>query len=712
MGAPPRHGRRAGRGDHRLGRAPVEGSATAGDPRTDQRPRGTLIRRLGALADTAERVLQGQVAPEARHRPGAAARRSGFARSLPRRGGPGLELMRQVGCLLLGLQLVGMLVFSVVEYQRYSLTADYAFYAHALYQLAHAHLSANFFKDHGEIAFVLLAPLYWLWPHGPVLLVAQDVAVVGAELVAFLWLCDIAGTLRDPRSRGRPRLFVLAALVALLANPWIWWTIAFDFHLETVGVLFTVLCARDLHRQRGWVWLWAALALLCGDVVTTYVIGLALGFLLYRRQWLFAIGLLAAPIGWFALLHASGAEQGSSYLAPVVAAAGQSGTATSSTSGLAKLSLGLLAHPAKLLSSIWSQRLNVWADVASAGFLGILAPLILFVPLVVIIENALYGTEFIQPTFQSIPIYVFLPVGAVLVLTWLARRNIRVAMVLALAMMLETSAWGIVWLPRTASQWIRVPAASVGELAKFGEQLPNGAPLVVSQGVAGRFAQGRDYDVVATTGGSVVLFGTTTWFLVTPNIGIESAPTAAENALVATLAASPRARPVVVGDGVWGFRYRPRPHEHRFTLPGIPNSLPAWLFTSASGSVETTGPASDWRVVSAGKAGYLVWEDYWSEPEGPATATAELAGHGPVSVEVWDVTENRLLARNLITLGGGGRVEARIPFTVPAPRLAPPFDGVGPFSARFVAPGEDQLEVRVYLPAARTQATAYAVGIS
>ncbi|HUC36667.1 MAG TPA: hypothetical protein VMR97_06045 [Acidimicrobiales bacterium] len=633
------------------------------------------------------------------------------------RAGQGLALLRRVGCGLLGLQLVSLLVFSAVQFSRYSATSDYAYYSEAWYRFAHFQLPAGFLGNHGEVTFILLAPTYWLWPHGPILLWDQDIAVVAAEVVAFLWICDVVGSRRET-SRHMGWLLAGTGLVALLADPWIWWSLAFDFHYETVATLYAVLFARDLLSGRRRAWLWGGMTLLSGDYATTYVVAIGICALVGSRHRLSAAAATASGAVGLVVLHSLGAMRGSGNLAPLTYLAGrQPRGAGHSVSGLVQLSFGLLLRPGHLLEVMWSKRLNAWANLAASGLLGILAPTILFVLLAVITENSLYpGIAFNQPLFQSIPIYVFGPVGAVVFLAWVARRYRWLAAVLAVSVMAETIGWGAVWLPRTPGQWIRVPAAAAAEIDRFEKALPVGAEVVASQGIGGRFAAGHFYVAIVGPGGSVRLAGQPVWFVITPAIGVETAPVASEYALVAELAADPlQARPVAIGHGVWSYEYTPPAGQSHFDLPGIPTSVPAWLLHSTSGVAVTSGPPFTWRVVSTGRAGYLVFGGYWREPAGPAVATAELSGHGQVSVEVWDDTTHTLLARIRPPLVGE-TVKVRIPFEVPKGNPAPEvFHGWGPFrlNPSLPPPGnEDELEVRVYTPGPGTKASAYSVGIS
>src|SRR5205807_3980179 len=120
-----------------------------------------------------------------------------------------------------------------------------------------------FWQNHAEFIMWPLALPYWIFPSGVLLLWLQDIGVVGAELVAFLWLCEIAHRHRpdDPDARW----LAGAGLVLLAVNPFSWWAVSFDFHAECLAVLFAALVARDLANGRRRAWAWAVALLACGD---------------------------------------------------------------------------------------------------------------------------------------------------------------------------------------------------------------------------------------------------------------------------------------------------------------------------------------------------------------------------------------------------------------------------------------------------------------
>ena len=150
------------------------------------------------------------------------------------RRGETLFWVRRIGYIVLSLKLIAFLTWSFLLYSHFSLTPDSAQYLQAWYLIAHGDLnpydtvgSFAFWQNHAEFIMWPIALLYWVFPSGVQLLWLQDICVVGAELVAFTWLCEIALRYRGGREA---QWLAGAGLVLLAVNPWSWWTVSFDFH--------------------------------------------------------------------------------------------------------------------------------------------------------------------------------------------------------------------------------------------------------------------------------------------------------------------------------------------------------------------------------------------------------------------------------------------------------------------------------------------------
>src|SRR5580704_4129466 len=106
----------------------------------------------------------------------------------------------RVGWVLLGLQLIGMLALSTLQYSRYALTTDFGGYSQAWWKIAHGQLdpwsslfNAAFWKNDAEWLMWPLSLLYHLYPQAVLLLWVQDVVVVVTEFVVLGWVLQVIG---------------------------------------------------------------------------------------------------------------------------------------------------------------------------------------------------------------------------------------------------------------------------------------------------------------------------------------------------------------------------------------------------------------------------------------------------------------------------------------------------------------------------------------
>ena len=532
-----------------------------------------------------------------------------------------------------------------------------------------------------------------MWPHDLVLLWLQDIGVVAAEVVAFTWLCELAGR----RHWGRDAMWpACAGLVLLVANPWIWWAISFDFHTETLTLPFVVLLARDLADGRRRAWVWLAPLLAGGDVAATYIAGVGLGAVLAgrRSRWqgsvMACVGVAAALL--IALIHGNMGSGGGLHAYAYLAAAAPTGAQVS----LGALAKGITLHPLEVLRVLWAKRLDVWANLAPTGLLGVGFGWLLPISVIVLLANNLYMSWlFAAPSFQGLPLYVLLPAGTVAVLSWLARRYRRTALVLAGLVLAQALAWTAIWLPRIPGQWLRVSAPAASTLAGVETRIPAGAEVIASQGVIGGFS-GRA-DMYALIRSSTLAVHGETWFVIAPAAGIESLSTASQMALIGELAGPLHATLVAHANGVWAFRWSPPPGVHSVVVPDGAE-LPGWATPGSAGSDVLTGPVRSWHVSSTGAQGYVCDGLTWLEPTGRYQASVTLSATGPVNVEVWDDNGDVLLARRSIPATAGVK-SITLPVNATTGYPASVYSGWGPFRANFVPPPSGQrLEVRVWSP--------------
>lgn len=595
-----------------------------------------------------------------------------------------LDRVRWIGYVLLGLQGVGFLIWTAILYKHFALTVDFEDYGQAWFLAAHGNLDPiatrhhnHFWNNDGELLIWVLAPLYWTIRSGVVLIWVQDLSLVGGEVVAFTWLCDVVR--RHCAERDAALLAGLGVLL-FLVSPWLWWTSSWDVHMEPMVMFFAVYMAWDLSRGKRRAFVWAVPALLGGAPDTTYVIGIGLGGVLCsRRTRRMGAALASLGIAYFLLL---------SLLHGNEAAAAQSHHALRTA----------LHQPFRLVEELWGRRADIIANLAPGGLLGIAAPMITPLALVAIVSDSLAGNgSYPQPSFQNVTLFVFLPVGTVAVLAWLLRRHRRAAFVLAGVVAAQAIGWAAVWGPRTPGQWLRVSNAEAATLTSVVARIPASAEVVASQGVVGRFSERTlVYPLTGTPSKQPVKAGT--WFVITPTTGIETASPAASMALIGELAGPLHATLITHANGVWAFRLDRLPGTQSVTLPGSQSPLPAWAGEGAAGLPVVDGPGSSWHMTATGAKGYVADGIEWLEKPGDYRAQVTMSASAPVNVEVWDDTTNTLLARRTTTPTQGIE-QIELPVIAPDAPNATSFDGWGPFHADFILPPPGQrIEIRVWSP--------------
>jgi uncharacterized membrane protein len=585
-------------------------------------------------------------------------------------------------------------------YDRFSQTADFSIYEQGWVLIAHGNLDPigtiqtfPFWQNHCELIIWPLALLYWVWPHAVTLLWLQDICVILAEALAFTWICEIA---QRHRLSGDGALLAGAGLVLIVADPWIWWSVSFDFHTEPLALVFAMLLTRDLVNGRRRAWAWVAPMLACTVVAATYLVGIGVGGIISSRRSRFrGIAFACIGVAYIQVVMLVHGNRGSSLGAFAYLAAG----AVGSTPSLVALGIGAVTHPADMMQALWVKRVDVIANLAPAGLVGLADPFLMPVVLVVLLTSILYhGLLFAGPIFQSLPVYLFLPIGTIFVLGRLMKRSRGAAQILASILILQVLGWAAVWGPHTATQWLRVSAPAAATLARIESQIPESAQVVVSQGVSGRFA-GRADAWVLRGPGAIPISGRETWFIITPSQGNEMQSTAQASALITELAGPIRATLVIDANGVWVFRWNPPRGLTEITVPANPALLSAWASPLAPGTASrpiVSGPTRDWHLTSTGTAGYVADGIEWQEPPGLYEASVTLSTTGPVNVEVWNDNGNILLARRSIPVASGIQTVA-LPVDATTPYKAFLFSGWGPFRANYFPPPPGQrLEVRVW----------------
>lgn len=612
----------------------------------------------------------------------------------------------RLAAALLALQLLALFWWSWVLWRRYALAWDFATYHQAWVQIASGHLDpyssllqTRFWRNDGEFLLWPLALLGLLTHSSLVFLWLQDLALVAANLVCLRWMTE---TLAGLAGLGKRLTSVLGALglLLLLVNPWQYWAVSFDWHLEPVTTLLALLTARALHQRR-WraMAVWAGLLLLAGAPAAVLLAGVGIGGVLSRGRRRAGALLTTVAVGWTLALSSMGGALGGGLTSAYGYLAGHHTGSVSTSTLLAHV----LAHPLGVLRAWWPERLNGLAFVAAAGLLGAVAAPAAAVVLLVLLSSDLYGSpgsrELASVPFQNLAVGLFVSYGTVLLLGRALSRGRWRRPLLGLGAGLAGVAvvWSAVWLPAAPSASLRVSPSAAEALAAARAMVPPGAEVIAWQGVIGRFSdRGQLYPVL--TPGTYPVSGRPVYVLAAPYAGIEVASVQQSLLALARLAGPLHAHLLLSRAGVWLWSWDPPPGATKLALSGGEGALPAWALNPGAGEAVLSGPPAGWHLASPGRPGYVASGDYQRLSPGAYLATAEVASTGPVSVEVWDDTDGKLLARRQLASTNG---ESAVQMAFRLDRLHPPRIyrgwGIWRLSPRSRAPG-DQVEIRVYSP--------------
>lgn len=667
-----------------------------------------------------------------------------------------LRRARLAGFAVLCVQFLVLASWSHMLVSRFSLTWDFSFYQQALYLIAHGNLnpySTVFIVDHpfwqnlGEFIFWPLAIFERIWPHPITLKILQDLALVGAETIALLWICDIAAD-RARRGVAVKTCVGLIALgvVLLVANPWVYWAAAFDVHNEPFGAFFLAGAARDIHRGRRTVWIWALLTVLCGAAEATYIAALGISAVISgRHRSRQGITMLVLSMVWLVFLSAIHGEGGAGlgeYASLVGASAAKKTVSTSPAVSIVK---AVIEHPGNVLRTLWENHTKAWAILSPTGVLGIFWLPVLLPTLLIAGESALSTPTigFSSPGNQNVALVPLAIVGTVVFCAFLASRRSRHARWLQTGLVALFAAnaivWVVVWLPQLNTTWLRVPSSAATVLKRVENRIGPQDEVIVSQGVAGSFANRKalyaiqDGDWTDTahslqegkspssgdtpTSTSFPVRARKVWIIITPAIGIETTPTAQMYANIQQLRADPQMRMVADSQGVWAFEWSPRPTTKQITFgASVYAATPGWLIPGTSGAAVQRGPLAAWHAASTGQAGYVIDGAYWPGARGSYTATAKLKVSGTAAVEIWNDTTGRLLARQVVTSTQKiktVRLRVRLNKQGVGSDTAGLFRGHGLWASTPVpTPGGNNLEVRVWSPGGVNHTSVYSVQLA
>ena len=556
--------------------------------------------------------------------------------------------------------------------------------------------------DQGSLIIWPLAVLMRLWSNPLSPLIFQDLAAVGAMAVVLTWTCEELSR----RMSSVPKLMVWIAvflpLVLMAFNPWILWSLLYPFHLEVLGTFFALLAAHSLWKGSNRVWLYVILCFLCGDVIALYVAAIGFGAIIAGRRWAMkGIGLVVASLMVFLII------------ASLHLNAGSGGTGTYSHLWPAGFSLGnhhrgiiheltyVLTHPWGPIKLLWKRRESIFSNLLPGGGVGVFLPWSFPMVTMLTFVNGLTNSNiFIRPGFQNVPTYFFVPLGTALFCVGLITSKIRIRRVAGFALIglaaLNAIVWGLVWFPASSYIWINVTPSAAHQILLAEQQIPPNNEVVVSQGIIGLFA-GREYAYSDHFGINVPIKTQKLWVVIAPRQGIETQSVASADLTITELSALPNVSLIREKAGVWLFLLRRRSEEKVLSLSRQGTKIGAWIQSGPAGTPIRNGPSVDWYLSSNGKSGYVLDHDYFYRDPGHYVAEVSLSNSGPVDVEVWNSSTDRLLSRDYLVSSDLVR-KVDIPVAFKLPSVQPSFRGWGIWKIESPPYYGDQLEIRIFSP--------------
>ena len=603
--------------------------------------------------------------------------------------GPLLRWTARFGYLLLFLQLLAIGWWSQYQISHFATTVDFANVEQAVSQIAHGVFDPRstiqgwvngvpvggvasfshqlyFWQDHGEFIFWPLSLFQVIWPHPVTIKWLQDLAVFGAQVVAFRWITELAATSAATstsvsQARERAAALVVAVGAVLLAvDPGFIAGNSFDVHTEAFAAFAALGTAHALYYGRRTVWLWLIAGLACGDVGAGYEAAIGLSAVFLGRRWL-RIGLVitAGAVGWDVLLGQIGATDGTRVwvvYANLMNPIGQLNPRALPNVGT--LVSNVLQHPGRLLSTLWTNRHSVWENISPAGIFGWLWLPVLIPAVLVLGQSQLSGVRNIYvPSFQSVVAYALIPVGtaAILLASLRSRRApVRIlTVIVAAGLACNTVVWAIRSLPRTTSRW-SIPAPAVSALHRVSPMIKPDDEVIVSQGVGGDFgARASIYPYSVGPGDTVPVQEHRIWVILAGSAGIETVTPTQTDGDIQALLEDPDARLEVDQGGVWAFEVTPPHGAEWFSFtPPENGEAPGWLLLGAAGKAVRTGPLATWHAASTGMRGFVESGAKWSEGRGTYVASFRVAVAGEAKLQVRDTIGRTALAHLDVATGG------------------------------------------------------------
>ncbi len=363
---------------------------------------------------------------------------------------------RQVVAVAIGLYIVVYGALSVGNYLGFNVFGfDFGIFDQGVWLLSRFQepfvtvRGLHLFGDHTSFILLPLVPLYWVFPSGVVLMVAQAVAIGVAALPVFLLGRDLIG---DERPAA-------AVAVVFLLQPALGWTNLENFHPDSFEVPLLTFALWFMVRQR-WRWYFVSIGLLLlvkEDVaLLTFVLGI---YVAVRYSKKMGIITSAVSVGYFL------------FAVYVVLAFFGEGTLYAGRipfGGVGGLMSTLFTEPGDVLSYLLSdgRPWYLWTLLAPLALLPLLAPEVMLIAIGPLGSN-LVSTFGYQHQIRYHYDTLILPVLALATITALARMKGRTRVV----------AWyALVWTVLMSAFWWGPLPGSM----RSGPSANPGSPIAVS----------------------------------------------------------------------------------------------------------------------------------------------------------------------------------------------------------------------------------------
>lgn len=142
--------------------------------------------------------------------------------------------------------------------------------------------------------------------------------------------------------------------------------------------------------------------------------------------------------------------------------------------------------------------------------------------------------------------------------------------------------------------------------------------------------------------------------------------------------------------------------------------LPAWAFGSQTRTPVVGSAPKNWYVVGLGQNGNVLDQAYWREAPGLLHATVTYASMGPLWLQVWNATTEKLITQRFVPTTNGHKTTATLSICYPRSMAGRPhvYAGFGPWDTQPV-PGQNRNELEIRVDAqATSMVSVYAVGLT